>query len=109
MGNPCKGPLNWSRSRAKAGSGFVAGDFLGYFFDRSKIVTEPEFVKEMACISLPFKGSTLVVFREGGVFSVPEKTPPDPIWSKNGPSWPTLFEEGLWGGGDQGVYHLISN
>ncbi|HKK47105.1 MAG TPA: hypothetical protein VJ964_16375 [Balneolaceae bacterium] len=42
-----------------------------------------------------------MVFREGGVFSVPEKTPADPIWSENGPNWPTLLEEGLWGGGDQ--------
>jgi len=35
------GPLNWSRSQAKDGSGFEVGDFLGYFFDRSKTVTEP--------------------------------------------------------------------
>ncbi|HKK44697.1 MAG TPA: hypothetical protein VJ964_04200 [Balneolaceae bacterium] len=42
-----------------------------------------------------------MVFREGGVFSVPEKTPPDPIWSENGLNWPTLLEEGLWGSGDQ--------
>jgi len=39
-GYQSKGPLNWSRSKDGAGSGFGAGDFLGYYFDRSKIVTE---------------------------------------------------------------------